>query len=137
MKKLTRTTCTLAALLAAHFSSHAAATVFQGAFPPIQPTDPDPHAAFTAAAGFLPVINFDSITPGTDLAGTSIRGDDLHERERQQTRSGGCVTHFYPRRLCSSLCNSFYNARTIANVSCSRVLGSLAVRRGNLPPIKM
>ena len=63
MNPLSRTLATLAALFAAHCSSHAAVTVFQNDL-----------AAFTATVGPLPVIDFELLTPGTDLANTTTRG---------------------------------------------------------------
>ena len=50
MKTLSHSACTLAAIFAAHFSSHATVTVFQ-----------DDLVGFTAVVGLLPVIDFDGI----------------------------------------------------------------------------
>lgn len=90
MKTLSRTACTLAAIFTAHFSSHATVTVFQ-----------DDLVGFTAVVGLLPVIDFDGITPGTNLAGMTIRGitftspagNTLNVVEAASTVSG---TGFFP-----------------------------------------
>ena len=66
MNTRSRLACTLAAFLAVHLSSHAAVTVFHNNLP-----------GFTATAGILPVVNFDQVLEGTDLAGTSILGMTL------------------------------------------------------------
>ena len=119
MKTPSRTACTLAAIFTAHFPSHAAVTVFQ-----------DDLAGFTAVVGLLPVIDFDGVPPGTNLAGMTIRGitftspagNTLNVVEAASTVSG---TGFFPVEGDSD--NRLF-ATTEANVLST---GGSALVRGN------